>query len=236
MFGISLEVRRGCRVPVPSLPVPDLPVLFDQPLHGLVLFTGHACVLPLSQLLCLQYLHRGEPVVLVDGANAFDPLLFSDAARAHQLNLRELLDAIHLSRVYTCHQLEALFTEHLRQAVTAFRPRAVLCLGLLDTLYDEDVSVAEATRIFRRLRISLIALSHHLPILAACPAPPTAAGGTLAARRAFDLGLRHLARWSFTARPETEGVLIAREWPDPARWEWAGGLTVRTGGLALRRR
>jgi len=223
-------------VSVPSLPVPDLPVPLDQPLYGLVLLTGHACVLPLSQLLCLQYLYRGEPVVLVDGANAFDPLLFSAAARAHQWNLRELLDAIHLSRVYTCHQLEALFTEHLQQAVTAFRPRAVLCLGLLDTLYDEDVSVAEASRIFRRLRTALLALSQRLPILTACPDPPAAAGDTLAARRAFGAGLRRLARWSFTARPETEGVLIAREWPDPARWEWAGGLTVRTGGLALRRR
>jgi hypothetical protein len=223
-------------VPVPSLPVPDLPVPLDQPLRGLVLFTGHACVLSLSQLLCLQYLSRSEPVVLVDAANAFDPLLISDAARARRWNLREMLDAVHLSRVYTCHQLEALFTEHLQQAVNAFRPRAVLCLGLLDPLHDEDVSVAEAARIFRRLRTALLALSRRLPILAACPDPAAPAGGTFEARRTFCAGLRPLARWSFTARPETGGVLIAREWPDPARWEWSGGLIVRPKGLALRRR
>jgi hypothetical protein len=223
-------------MPVPSLPVPDLPVPLDQPLHGLVLFTGHSSILSLSQLLCLQYLSRGEPVVLVDAANAFDPLLISDAARARRWNLQEMLDAMHLSRVYTCHQLEALFTEHLQQAVAAFRPRAVLCLGLLDPLYDEDVSVAEAARIFRRLKTALLALSRRLPILAACPDPPASAGGAVESRRAFRMSLRRLARWSFTAQQGADSVVIAREWPDPARWEWGGGLTVRTGGHSLRRR
>lgn len=231
----------GCSVPIPNLPVPGLsapglPVLLDRPLDGLALFTGHSSVLSLSQLLCLQYLGRGEPVILVDGANAFNSLLFSDAARARRLDLRAILDALHLSRVYTCHQLEALFTEHLQQAITALRPRAVLCLGLLNPLYDEDVSVAEAARIFRRLRTTLLALRRRLPILAACPDPAAPAGGAFEARRAFCAGLRRLARWSFTARPEAERVLIIREWPDPARWEWAGELTVRPGGLTFRRR
>src|ERR1700730_8966794 len=118
-----------------------------QALSGLVLFTGHESVLPLSQLLCLQYLGRGESVVLVDGANAFNPYLLSDAARAQGLDLRRPLDAVRLSRVYTCHPLEALRAEDLEPAITAFRPGAVLCLGLLDPLYDEDVPAAEATRI-----------------------------------------------------------------------------------------
>ena len=42
----------------------DLPLLLPQPLNGLVLFTGDESVLPLSQLLCLQYLGRGKQVVL----------------------------------------------------------------------------------------------------------------------------------------------------------------------------
>src|SRR5713226_5986555 len=131
MFGIILEPpERRCPVATPRLPIP-----LPQPLSGLVLFTGHESVLPLSQLLCLQYLGRGEPVVLVDGANAFNPYLLSDAARAQGLDLCGVLDAVHLSRVYTCHQLEALLTEHLSPAIAAFRPGAVLCLGLLDPLY-----------------------------------------------------------------------------------------------------
>src|SRR6516165_2772286 len=124
MFGITICLSR----PVSPMPTLDLPLLLPQPLNGLVLFTGDESVLPLSQLLCLQYLGRGKPVVLIDGANAFSPYLLSDAARAEGLDFQRVLDAVHLSRVYTCHQLEALLTDHLRSAIAAFRPGAVLCV------------------------------------------------------------------------------------------------------------
>ncbi len=209
--------------------VSRLPIPLPQPLGGLVLFTGHESVLPLSQLLCLQYLGRGEPVVLVDGANAFNPYLFSDAARAQGLDLRRVLDAVHLSRVYTCHQLEALLTEHLQPAIASFRPGAVLCLGLLDPLYDEDVPATEAARIFRRLASAILEAAPRLPILAACP-DPVMPGGTHDNRGSdlrwtFGATLQRIARWHFTVTPEDGRVWIVRERPDPARWEWA--LTLR---------
>ncbi len=56
-----------------STPTANLPLFLehvfplDPPFRGLVLFTGHASVLRLSQLLSLQYVRRGHPVVLVDG-------------------------------------------------------------------------------------------------------------------------------------------------------------------------
>lgn len=201
--------------------VSRLPIPLPQPLGGLVLFTGDESVLPLSQLLCLQYLGRGEPVVLVDGANAFNPYLLSDAARAEGLDLRRVLDAVHLSRAYTCHQLEALFSEHLPQAIAAFRPGAILCLGLLDLLYDEDVPVTEASRIFRRLASAIVEMAPRLPILAACPDPALPDRERSHTRGTFGDRLRRLASWHFTARPDGERVWIARERPDPARWEWA---------------
>ena len=201
--------------------VSRLPIPLPQPLSGLVLFTGDESVLPLSQLLCLQYLGRDEPVVLVDGANAFNPYLLSDAARAQGLDHLGVLDAVHLSRVYTCHQLEALLTERLQLAIAAFRPGAVLCLGLLDPLHDEDVPATEATRIFRRLAAAIAETAPRLPILAACPDPVPPHRDPQDLRRTFGDRLRRLARWHFTARPEDGRVWISREWPDPARWEWA---------------
>jgi hypothetical protein len=201
-----------------------VPIPLPQPLSGLVLFTGHESVLPLSQLLCLQYLVRGERVVLVDGANAFTPYLLSDAARAQGLDLRRVLDAVHLSRVYTCHQLEALLVDHLQPAISAFRPGAVLCLGLLDPLYDEDVPAGEAARIFRRLDAAILEAAPRLPILAACPDPmdPAAPEHVMdGVRHTFGDRLRDIARWRFTARQEGGRVWISREQPDPARWEWA---------------
>lgn len=209
-----------------STPAPSLPLFLDhafpldQPFRGLVLFTGHASVLRLSQLLCLQYVRRGQPVVLVDAANAFDPLLLSDAARAHHFDLRMMLGAVHLSRAFTCHQLEVLMTESLQAAIETLRPRAVLCLGLLDLLDDEDVPATEAIRIFRHMLPAVDEVCRRLPILAACPDPAVTRGaGEL--RRQFCGRLRAMARWQFTARRGEEAIVITRERPDPAQWEWA---------------
>jgi hypothetical protein len=184
-----------------------------------VLFTGDETILALSQLLCLQYLGQGQPVVLVDGANAFNPYLLSDAARAEGLDLNRVLNNVHLSRVYTCHQLEALMTDHLRPAIAKFRPGAVLCLGLLDTLHDDDVSAGEAARIFRRLTTAIIDTAARLPILAACPDVATSDLGT-DARVEFGDRLCRIASWHFSARPDGERVWISRLRPDPATWEW----------------
>ena len=207
---------------------PRLPILLPHLPNGLALFTGHESVLPLGQLLCLEYLGRGDPVVLVDGANAFNPYLLADAARAQGLDLRRVLDAVHLSRVYTCHQLEALWSERLRPAIAAFCPGAILCLGLLDPLYDEDVPVAEAARIFRRLAVAIREVSAHLPILAACPDPAVPASSAGDLRWMFGERLRAMAGWHFAARPENGRVWISRERPDPARWEWTLTLPGRT--------
>ena len=195
------------------------PIPVPQPFSGLVLFTGDETILALSQLLCLQYLGQGQPVVLVDGANAFNPYLLSDAARAEGLDLNRVLDNVHLSRVYTCHQLEALMTDHLRLAIAKFRPGAVLCLGLLDTLHDEDVPAGEAARIFRRLTTAIIDTAARLPILAACPDVAIRDLGT-DGRAEFSDRLCRIASWHFSARPDEERVWISRLRPDPATWEW----------------
>jgi hypothetical protein len=200
--------------------VSGVPIPLPQRFNGLVLFTGDESILPLSQLLCLQYLGQGQPVVLVDGANAFNPYLLSDAARAEGLDFQRVLDSVRLSRVYTCHQLEALLSDHLRSAIAAFRPGAVLCLGLLDTLHDEDVPAGEAGRIFRRLTTAILEAAARLPILAACPDRANADPHKDDLRRSFDDRLCRLASWHFSARPDGERVWISRQRPDPAKWEW----------------
>lgn len=195
--------------------VPASPLLpLDQPFHGLVALTGDPSVLTLSQVLCLPYLGRGETLVILDATNTFDVLLYSDAARAEQRSPQAFLDAIHLSRAYTCHQFEALITEHLGPAIAAFRPRAVLCLGLLDLLDDEDVPASEAARIARRMFPALRDVSRTLPVLAACP--DSAIPGHAGRRAALSGPFLRLARWRFTVRPVTEGVLANEAHTDGA--------------------
>jgi hypothetical protein len=196
-------------------------VPWDQPLRGLVLVTGHRSCLVFSQLLCLQYLRRGEPVLLIDASNAFDPLILSDAARAEGLAPQTLLRAMHLSRAYTCYQLETLVTERLDPTVAVLHPRAVLCLGLLDLLEDDDVPPSVALRIFRRLLPAFRRLSARLPVLLACPEPPPPhdAPGLRAPR--FHAHLQRWAQWHFTTHPGPEGTWITRTRPVPGRWIWS---------------
>jgi hypothetical protein len=104
---------------------------------------------------------RGENVVTVDGGNRFDPYEIGKAAKALGGDGKEALSRIHISRAFTCHQMEALLSRRLQEALSRFYARLALVVGLPETFSDADVPYAEACRVFRNCLSSLrrIALS-----------------------------------------------------------------------------
>ena len=72
-----------------------------------------------------------------DGANSFDPLLIAKIARRAGLIPEELLGRIHISRAFTCHQMEALVVERLAGAFRRFGTNVAIVSGLLDTFPHE---------------------------------------------------------------------------------------------------
>jgi len=136
-----------------------------------MLYGDHA-VLAYSLRAIASLLASGQHVVFIDSANAFNPFLIAEVATRLNRPPEELLNRIHVSRTFTVHQLEALITERLSDALKTYASRVLVASGFLDNLYDEDVEPREAWRVFRKATAHLRALADAgVLVLVVCPAP-----------------------------------------------------------------
>ncbi len=99
---------------------------------------------------------KGRTVIVLDGANRFDPYTVSSLARKAWIPPEKLLKSIRIARAFTCYQMATLMGESLtsllrREGVTELRQRPwVILLGPLATFLDEDVPEREARPLFER--------------------------------------------------------------------------------------
>lgn len=182
------------------------------------IFGDGACGLALRAL--AVPLLRAEAVVAVDGANRFDPYEISNAARARGGDAAEALSRVRVSRAFTCHQMEALLSRRLPEALSRFDARLALVLGLPETFTDADVPYAEACRVFRNCLSALrrLARAGTRVVLVGKGGPPArggppAVGPVPVDRTGF---FRYLVR---TADP----VLLLRREECGLTWELRGG-------------
>ena len=139
---------------------------------GLVLLYGGQAVLTYALRAVASLLASGQHVVFIDSANAFNPFLIAEVAARLNRPPEELLDRIHISRTFTVHQLEALITERISEAMKTYASRVLVASGFLDNLYDEDVELREAWRVFRKAMAHLRALADAGSlVLMVCPDP-----------------------------------------------------------------
>jgi len=162
------------RVPPPRLFFSQFTLSLDRwrAQGGLVLLYGDHAVLAYSLRAVASLLASGQHVVFIDSANAFNPFLIAEVATRWGRRPEELLNRIHVSRTFTAHQLEALITERLSDALKTYASRVLVASGFLDNLYDEDVEPREAWRVFRKATAHLRALADAgVLVLVVCPAP-----------------------------------------------------------------
>lgn len=139
---------------------------------GLVLLYGSQAVLTYSLRAIASLLASGQHVVFIDSANAFNPFLIAEVATQLNRPPEVLLNRIHISRTFTVHQLEALITERISEAMKTYASRVLVASGFLDNLYDEDVELREAWRIFRKATAHLRTLADAGSlVLVVCPDP-----------------------------------------------------------------
>jgi hypothetical protein len=194
-----------------------------------VVFAGDDTCLTVGLLAGLRTVRSGRPLLVVDGANAFDPFLVADLAQKSGLEPKALLDQIRISRVFTCHQLEALLRERLQAAVQQFQAPAVYFSGLLDPLLSDEAPAGEAIRIFRLVIPALRRLAGAgIVTLVACPPPQHSPG-----RAQFFPALCAAAEWVFqVARvADRDAVQITCTKPQAATWLWEPQI----GMIAARR-
>jgi hypothetical protein len=182
------------------------------------IFGDGACALALRAL--AVPLLRAEAAVVIDGANRFDPYEISKAARARGGDAGEALSLVRVSRAFTCHQMEALLSRRLPEALSGFDARLALVLGLPETFADADVPYTEACRVFRNCLSALrrIARGGTRVVLAGKGGPPAsvrhhAVGPVPSDRAGF---FRYLVK---TADP----VLLLRRAEGGLAWELRGG-------------
>jgi hypothetical protein len=158
----------------------------------------------------------GEPVLYLAGANVFDPFLVGRLARASRVAPAQVLQQIHVSRAFTCHQMVRLVTDCLPSALRTYDARFVILAGPLDTLYDQSVPEPEAIRLFRAMTEALQDMAGHaIQILCVSPLAPPESGG----RSRFVAALRAQARRAIDLHEAEDGLWLQEEGgPEPRRW------------------
>jgi hypothetical protein len=79
------------------------------------------------------------------------------------LDPRLTLANVHISRAFTCYQLVETVSRLDRRADTT-GCAGIVCLGLLETFYDEDITLSEAQRLLRDVIAHLKSLANRLPV------------------------------------------------------------------------
>jgi hypothetical protein len=179
---------------------------------SLSLLAGPSFVLDLGTTLAGRVVLSGRTVLYVDGANAFDPYILSRLARNAGQPPKAVMQRLHLTRAFTCHQLETLVVERLPSAIVQYRPGLVVISGWSHLFHDENVPAREAFRLLQNTarRIRLLAEAGQ-PILATHPEEPVTP-------RLQPLGqiLIQAADGVVRLREEEGLILVAREKPpDP---------------------
>src|SRR3972149_126085 len=123
---------------------------------GLSLLVGPPFILDLGTTLAGRVALGGRAGLYADGANAFDPYILSRLARDAGQSPKAVMQRLHLTRAFTCHQLETLIVERLSSAIAHYRPDLVVISGWSHLFHDENVPPREAFRLLqnttRRMR------------------------------------------------------------------------------------
>ena len=122
---------------------------------------------------------KGIEVIVLDGANRFDPYMVSFFARKALIPPERLLKRIRIARAFTCYQMAMMVGERLNSllseegAIGQSENRWVILLGPVTPFMDEDVSERESRPLFERSlkKIEEMALKG-IPFLLFQPNPP----------------------------------------------------------------
>ncbi len=98
----------------------------------------------------------GIDVIVLDGANRFDPYTASSFARKALISPERLLKGIRIARAFTCYQMAILIGEKLNsllkqeEGTAQLENRWIILLGPVTPFMDEDVPEREVRPLFER--------------------------------------------------------------------------------------
>jgi len=94
---------------------------------------------------------KGIEVIVLDGANRFNPYMASSFARKAFIPPESLLKKIRIARAFTCYQMDVMIIEKLPALlITGSQKPWIILLGPITTFLDEDVPEREVRPLFER--------------------------------------------------------------------------------------
>jgi hypothetical protein len=141
-----------------------------------VLYGSHA-VTSIASLLCIraqlppQLGGLGSNLVFIDGANTFRLYQTTRLSRLLQLDPKQVLDGIYISRAFTAYQMASLILQRLEDAVETCNAKLVIISDIAAMFLDKDVEDEEAKKIYSQIttRLSNFAREHQVIIVATYP-------------------------------------------------------------------
>jgi hypothetical protein len=151
----------------PGFAVGDFAVLYGSP-----------SVLSLASLLCVraqlpnQLGGLGSDVIFVDGGNTFRLYQVARLAQLHQLNPKEVLERIYISRAFTAYQMTALIMEKLKETVKRYDAKLVVISDIAGFFLDRDIPDEEARRVFSQVTVYLSTFAKENQLILIATYPP----------------------------------------------------------------
>ncbi len=163
--------------PLLSFNIPNVDDLFQGFGEGnFAALYGSSDVLSLSLLLAVRAQLPSQlggletNVVFIDGGNSFRLYEVSRIAQLHQLDPRQVLKRIFISRAFTAYQLTSLILEKLKETVDRFGSKLVIISDMTELFLDTDIPRKETLEVFGQLTSYLFkfAEENQLVVLATC--------------------------------------------------------------------
>jgi hypothetical protein len=106
-------------------------------------------------------------VLFVDGANSFRLYAVSDIAQSWELDPKQVLERVFISRAFTAYQLASLILEKLQRAVTKFDSKVVIISNIAQLFLDKDIPKKESEEIFNQVTeyLSTFAQENHVVLI-----------------------------------------------------------------------
>lgn len=161
--------------PLFSLNMPSVDELFPGfALGDFAVLYGSPSVISLTSLLCIraqlpvQLGGLGSNVVFIDGGNTFRLYKIARLAQLHQLNPRQVLERIFISRAFTAHQLTSLIMDKLEETIKNCNAKLVVISDIAGFFLDNDIPHEEAQRIYSQIisYLSSFARKHQIILIA----------------------------------------------------------------------
>jgi hypothetical protein len=171
----NLIVKSAIAQPLFSLNMPGVDELFPGFAPGdFAVLYGSPSVISLTSLLCIraqlpvQLGGLGSNVVFIDGGNTFRLYKIARLAQLHQLNPKQVLERIFISRAFTAYQLTSLILDKLEETIKNCDAKLVVISDIAGFFLDNDIPNEEAQRVYSQIisYLSSFAKKHQIILIA----------------------------------------------------------------------